>query len=322
MDNSGRLLNIKNIIKNSLSSVICNDYVFLDLPYYSNIGDSLIWKGTESFLATLPYTCIYRASIETYIPPDIDKDVIILLHGGGNFGDLWRRHTEFVLKIVERFYDNRIVILPQTVHYQDQTVMMEDALKLSMHPRLSICARDSVTKKLLEKYFSNQILLVPDMAFFIFPKKNSVCKNKNFDKTLLLFRRDKELRIFNAFETLRKQNNNDEKDWPGMEKKLFCTKILSRLIKIRNKIKNKVVVLYLSKFIDWYALKIHMPRLYKIGLKFINSYEKIYSTRLHGAIMGILLKKHVVIFDNSYGKNKSFYNTWLNGFESTYLVEK
>lgn len=322
MDDIERLAELKNILARSLSNIILNDYIFLDLPYYSNIGDSMIWKGTETFLATLPYRCIYRASIETYLPPDIDKHVTILLHGGGNFGDLWRRHTEFVLKVVRQFPNNKIIILPQTIHYQDQAVMMEDALQLGMHSRLTICARDSVTKELLEKYFSNHVLLLPDMALFVSPKKNSLGKYKIKGKSLFLFRRDKEIRCFDEFESLRKQNNIDERDWPGMEKKLFCTKMLSKLIKTKNKFKNTKLIYFLSKVIDWYALKIHMPILYKKGLQFIDRYEKIYSTRLHGAIIGVLLNKKVTVFDNSYGKNKNFYNTWLINFNSTVLIDK
>ena len=322
MDDVERLAELKKVLARSLSNIICNDYIFLDLPYYSNIGDSMIWKGTEAFLATLPYRCIYRASIETYLPPDIDKNVIILLHGGGNFGDLWRRHTEFVLKVVEQFPNNRIVILPQTVHYQDKAIMIEDAQQLGMHSRLSICARDAVTKEFLEKYFSNHVLLVPDMALFVSPKYSSVGIVKRKEKSLFLLRKDKEVRYFDEFESLRKQKNTDERDWPGMEQKLICTKILSRLIKINKRSKNKKIVYYLSKVIDWYSLKIHMPRLYKIGLQFIDKYEKIYSTRLHGAIIGVLLNKKVTVFDNSYGKNKNFYNTWLKDFNSTVLIDK
>ena len=47
-------LELGNIIKSSLIPLIPGDYILLDLPYYSNIGDILIWKGTEDFLKELP----------------------------------------------------------------------------------------------------------------------------------------------------------------------------------------------------------------------------------------------------------------------------
>lgn len=46
---------LKNKIYEELTPLIDSDYILLDLPYYSNIGDTLIWEGTESFLKSLPH---------------------------------------------------------------------------------------------------------------------------------------------------------------------------------------------------------------------------------------------------------------------------
>lgn len=35
----------------TLIPLVDNDYVLVDLPYYSNVGDLLIWEGTECVLA-------------------------------------------------------------------------------------------------------------------------------------------------------------------------------------------------------------------------------------------------------------------------------
>ena len=45
----------------------------------------------------------------------IPKSAIILLNGGGNFGDLWRSHSEFRIKVINNFRTNKIIIFPQTV---------------------------------------------------------------------------------------------------------------------------------------------------------------------------------------------------------------
>lgn len=58
----------------------------------------------------------------------------------------------------------------------------------------------------------------------------------------------------------------------------------------------------------------------KSGIDFINSYDEIYTTRLHVAIIGVLLNKKVHIFDNSYGKNSALYNTWLKDLPSIELL--
>jgi pyruvyl transferase EpsO len=74
-------------------------------------------------------------------------------------------------------------------------------------------------------------------------------------------------------------------------------------------------------FIDWYANKIFMPTLLARGIRFMAGYKYVYTTRLHGAILAVLLKKQIVFFDNSYGKNYAIYNTWLRGFENVRFVE-
>ena len=56
------------------------------------------------------------------------------------------------------------------------------------------------------------------------------------------------------------------------------------------------------------------------GVKFINEYEEVYTTRLHGYILSVLLAKRVYMIDNSYGKNSNFYNTWMTDFENSYLL--
>ena len=58
----------------------------------------------------------------------------------------------------------------------------------------------------------------------------------------------------------------------------------------------------------------------KLGISFINEYNIIYATRLHSAILALILGKRVVMIDNSYGKNSCFYNTWLKDAENIELV--
>ena len=56
------------------------------------------------------------------------------------------------------------------------------------------------------------------------------------------------------------------------------------------------------------------------GVRFISPYKHIYTNRLHGAILAMLLNKQVTIIDNNYGKNSSFYHTWLNDINSINLI--
>ena len=100
MDNLQVISKLKILISESLTPLINNNYVYLGLPYYTNIGDTLIWEGTREFLQTVKYKCLYSTDNRYFYPRTLSKDTIILLHGGGNLGDLYREHSLFRKKII------------------------------------------------------------------------------------------------------------------------------------------------------------------------------------------------------------------------------
>ena len=55
-------------------------------------------------------------------------------------------------------------------------------------------------------------------------------------------------------------------------------------------------------------------------MKQLGAYKTIYTTRLHAAILGALLGKKVVFMDNSYGKNRGFYETWLKDCDAVKMM--
>lgn len=313
-----------HILENTLTDLIRSDYIFLDLPYYTNIGDTLIWKGTEDFLNSIPYKCIHRASERTYYRPNVSKGVTILIQGGGNFGDLWRTHTDFCLKIISDFPDNKIIILPKSIHYEDHNTMMSDATKMSKHQDLTICVRDANSLSILEKYFSkNNLLLLPDMAFCISDAHLSKFKTKEENKVLFFKRKDKELLSHCGFDShIPKNETIDQAEWPSMDHNLFATRILNKLFRLHHICKRiRFGERLVAKMTNYYAVNIYMPYLVEIGIKFVSQYKHIYTTRLHGAILSVLLNKPVTLFDNSYGKNSSFYEAWLKGIDDITLIK-
>ena len=57
MNSSEKIEILKSRIEEVLRPLIDRDYVLLELPYYENIGDILIWEGERHFLEKLPYRC-------------------------------------------------------------------------------------------------------------------------------------------------------------------------------------------------------------------------------------------------------------------------
>ena len=68
------------------------------------------------------------------------------------------------------------------------------------------------------------------------------------------------------------------------------------------------------------GMHIYRPFLVRSSVKQLGAYETIYTTRLHAAILGVLLGKKVVFMGNSYGKNSGFYETWLKDCNSVKMM--
>jgi exopolysaccharide biosynthesis predicted pyruvyltransferase EpsI len=324
MNSKSKINELKTIIHEALKPIINQNYIYLDLPYHENIGDTLIWKGTEEFLKKMPFKCLYRSSYNTYKVPKIDKNVIVLLHGGGNFGDLYEAHNKFRLKIISQFPDNPIIILPQTVYYKRQEALHLHATEFGKHRNLTICARDHITLEILQKNFSkNKILLLPDMAFCIPESFLNQHKKVEENRNLYFKRSDIEFQDLNFQDFLKEVNgiDVDEHDWPTYEKITLEWKNYYRLLNIKSRFsKSRSFEKLITNVIDWYFLNIYFPKLLKIGTQFISPYKHVYTTRLHGAILSILLDKKVSFLDNSYGKNSNYYNSWLQDLDSIEMI--
>lgn len=297
-------------VRNALTPLIDSDYILLDVPYYSNIGDTLIWQGTEDLLKTIPYKCLYRASIGSFEYKSLPKDVVILLLGGGNWSDMYYHHNEFRNKIIELYPNNKIIILPQTIYYKGASLIRKDAAICRKHKQLFICARDKYGFDFLKKYnFSKNILLVPDMAFCI---NIALLVNMSLpaNKSILLFKRiDKEQTNTDSVIKNLACSEYDVSDWPlYQQSEPMVDYIKAEILK-----KNNAVA-------DAYAYNTYLPSRVRAGVELISQYNTVISNRLHGAILSILLDKKVTIIDNSYGKNAQFYDTWLRGTEGIKLI--
>lgn len=300
-------------IRDSLTPLITHDYVLLDLPYYDNIGDTLIWEGTREFLKTLPYKCLYYASKDSFIYRELPSEAIILLQGGGNFGDLYRQHSEFRKKIIKLYPNNQIIILPQSVYYENDTYIKEDAEAYSNHSNLTICAREQYSYDFLLAHFRNQCMLVPDMAFYIDISKFHLSENQN--KILYLKRIDKEFVNENIEYSIPAEA--ERHDWPTYEQSFktsacvewwfYNVSRVCRVIGIGSR--------WIARLNDWKRNYYYRRFYVQLGIDFLCQYQTVYTTRLHVLILAVLLDKKIYLINNTSGKVVNFYTTWLKEFD-------
>ena len=231
--------------------------------------------------------------------------------GGGNFGDLWRWFQEIRLKVISHYPDNRIIMFPQSIWYDNQELIAEDAKKMAQHKNLYLCARDKFSYDFLKNNFSaNNILLIPDMAFYISDCRLKQFRNKETGKHLFFRRLDKEISLITPTSI---GEDIDIHDWPTIEhypkRFFFFNKACGAAGKISHPkcIRNSI---YLS--IDLLAKHYIKDSLTNAGCKFLAPYSKVTTTRLHAMILAILLHKPIEYIDNTTKKLSAFAETWLS----------
>lgn len=296
------------LLKEAMTTFVDGDYVYLDVPSYLNIGDWLIAMGAFNLLKELPYKCLYYASSVNYQKQYIPKNAIILLNGGGNFGDLYYGATEFRNEIVQDFPNNKIVILPQTITYTNPSLIIKEANIYSLHKNLHICARDNESYNILQKYFHlNSLYLLPDTAVGLYSLLPKYEKSKN--STILEIRReDKE--ILNA--QFSKNFNEDVvvADWNKILKDihidvvLFPWRILKRL--------SRALRGTWSKIQDHYLLHVMYPYVFRRVSRYFLHFKEVHTTRLHGFILCMMMHIPIEWIDTKYGKLSGYINTWIN----------
>lgn len=300
------------ILKDCLLKYIDNDYILLDLPYFSNVGDILIWQSAKDLLNEVPYKCIYSASIETYKKKEIPHKAIVIFMGGGNFGDLWIRHQKFRQRVLNDYPYNKIVQLPQSAYWKDTDVMALDSKLFSKHRApIILMAREKNTFNLFQKeYPFAKSVLVPDLVLSF--NVQNYCKRHRIKiiegKGQLLVQRC-DLEKNPSQPKLSGENFTEISDWPCMRKALLEDKVYNVIMKFVSFTMPQAIVVKLR---DFFFQNILIHSYIKSGINYLNMFETIYSTRLHAGVLAWLLGKQTFIIDNSYGKCSGVYDEWLS----------
>lgn len=273
---------------------------YVDVPFYENIGDLLIMKGTLSFFEKHHINVTRKACFFNYSAEWAEADSVLVFQGGGNFGDLYPGPQQLREKCVSLLKGNRIIILPQTIHFSDPRVY-EDCCKLmSTHPDLHICVRDQRSFELASA-MTKHVYLLPDMAHQLWPIERGLNIPTAPQKILGIFRTDNEKL------TNKKMQVNHLTDWPelvGKRKKHFRSiqKVLRalHLMGVDKALSDKFTNLWIK----------HVDQLIEEAETLFSNYQVIHTDRLHGHILACLMNKENIVFDNSYGKNASYIEAW------------
>lgn len=305
---SNGLIDLKNKINEISEHVIDKENcVLIDYPFYFNVGDLLIFKGTLAFFEHAGIELKAAYSLKSYSTKKLKKHVndqtTIFLQGGGNFGDLYPAHQQLREKIIQNFPNNRIILLPQSVCFESKTSQDNSTQIFKQHSNVVLFARDKVSYEVL-KSFSSKTYLMPDMAHYLYGIIN---QNKtNADKDILyFFRQDKEQNP--QQEDYLKHNPVQSIDWED----LISNQDQALQRKLRKHL--KLGLIFPEKYIDHYVygewLKV-CDRIIKHTCQIFLSHKQVVTSRLHAHILSSILEIPSTILDNSYKKNSLYYASW------------
>lgn len=142
----------------------------VDFPHHPNVGDSAIFLGELAYLRSRGCLVRYVSDWQSHDRGALRRALpegIVLIHGGGNFGDLYPRHQQLRQAVLRDFPDRRIVQLPQSVHFDDPAAWEASRAVFGAHPDFHLVVRDRVSLDLVRRGYETPTHQCPDMAFML-----------------------------------------------------------------------------------------------------------------------------------------------------------
>ena len=298
----------------------------VDFPEHDNVGDSAIWKGERELLAVLGVEVVYCSTKNSHcvesLKRRLDDSGSILLHGGGNFGDLWPDFQGFRERVVRDFPGHRIVQMPQTLHFAATENLRAARGVFGEHQDITLLVRDETSLELARSLVGARARLCPDSAFSLRLPRSEI---HEYD-VLWLMRQDKEAAANADGIPAIRGTTRVVADWPEdpyrrPEGPRIRRSIDYRLRRLDRRVSQDPRTGHLSRLNRPGSLDRRAARRLAGGLEFLSRGRVVVTDRLHGHILCLLLGKPHVVLDNSYGKLTGFMAAWGTASESVRVVE-
>ena len=157
----------------------CKKIIFILTPTHGNIGDQAIAYATNKYLeeqfSEYKILEFYRDDIYKYgksIKSILNDDDVIVLHGGGNMGNLYIEEEVARRLAMEIFPNNKIISMTQTINFSEDDIGKKELLKSQMaynkHKNLTLIAREQKSYHLMNQLLDvENILLNPDIVLYL-----------------------------------------------------------------------------------------------------------------------------------------------------------
>lgn len=268
-------------------------------PEHGNLGDQAIAYASLKFLKDTfsDYEIIEleRDEIFKYYKPIkkiLRSDDIIVLHGGGNLGNLYIQEENARRFIIKNFKENKILSMTQTISFSDDEEgrrELETTKRIyNANSNLTLLAREDKSYNTMKKVFTNTVIEVPDIVFYLEDIFEDNLKDRNGIMTCL--RADKE----SIWKDKKEVFINELK---ANNENVFCYDTVVPL-EINNDIRKR--------------------ELYDIWNKY-RSHKVVITDRLHGMIFAYVTKTPCIVLKSLDHKVVESYR-WIEGIKHIKLV--
>lgn len=283
------ITNFKYIIAKSQKPVVPNKkkaYIFLAADY-GNLGDiALTFAQKQMLLKYFPNhtpievpSSISMGELKGYIH-SVTKDDIVTIIAGGNMGDVWSWFEVRRQLIITKLKRNIIFQFPQTTTYTSTKLgqnLIESAREIYKGNRIKMLAREKMSYAFIQKNFSCQSFLTPDIVMTL-----KYWHNHQRNGLLLCLRDDREKKLSN--------DNQSE---------------IMKIIETTN-----MDVSFVDTKVDGTFIYNERYNLLEHFIERVSKAKIIVTDRLHGMIFAYITGTPAVVLPNSNNKIKMCYE-WI-----------
>lgn len=284
-------------------------FALVDFPNHGNVGDSAIWCGERALLKALGAEVVFASHVTSHQDQELRHRLgagTILLHGGGNFGDLWPSHHRFRLHVLETFPRNRVVQLPQSIWFDDLEAATSTKEAMARHPDFHLLVRDHRSLEYAREVLGEErSSMAPDSAVHLAGLKP---RRQPDHDVVFLARRDKEATGFEIREgdgvVVRDWRDVRPASWTGVGDRLAMT-VAWRLAHLPRGLQRGMLPSVRLSCLDALARR-RLDR----GLELLASGGTVITDRLHGHLLSLLLGKPHVLLPDRRGKVRAYWDAW------------
>ena len=267
-------------------------------PEFGNLGDHMISEAEREILGTVyPEKNIHEITMneywgkKDYLKNTVQKNDLLVFHGGGNVGNLWPK-SEYIRRDAFGIWkEQKKIIMPQSICFTDDEEgrkELEETRRSYAVKNLLLCCRDAASYRFAEEKLPCTSICVPDTVLFHKPETHPAVRKEG---AVLCLRSDKEKAV----------TEQDKEKIVSVLRKKYTR--ITELDTVGEKKTRETRREGLKEFFDQLCRA-----------------EIVVTDRLHGMIFCALNGVPCIALDNSYHKVSGAYE-WLKPLEYIHYIK-